>query len=739
MMNTDETKTEYIEETCNILGCDFVIKKYAPENTNNTQNNELKFIDLFAGIGGIRLGFEKAGCKCVYSSEIDKHACLMYKKNFGDNPFCDITKLDPKKLPDFDILCAGFPCQAFSICGKQKGFYDKTRGTLFFDICRILEEKKPKAFMLENVFNLEKHDKGNTLSVMLDSLHSLGYSVYYKVLNARNFGVPQNRERIIIVGNNLGKFFDFDLLKTNTINSMVDFLDKNGNFEILPKSSFTIIDSNKIKIQKKSGLIFCGFRNKKIRTIGVRPGTEYLSRVHKQPNRIYDANGTHPTIASQESSGRYFIKVGNIVRKLTMNECFRFMGFPDDFKKCGSDALLYARIGNSVCVNMIESVAKEMINQIFRNKNMNNSDINTFLDNIYLKAINYDINSIGLKKTELDYLDCIANNEENYKGVFTVLFTSLVYKYLYPTQDVRLHQQKMKNGYSGRTFDTKYITPFLKKKNFFGAMKESGWLTRSLEQDHPYDFNYPGAISKKEVKDAFLHILDNIEKTENLAYKYLLVLINYSYKYKQKKTVKLINPILSQDDIVINQIMEYLHKHFEYKYNSRGASILPVIAIYSIYQCIVNEFKRFDNMHLDVLASHNSSDRSSGNTGDIIVRDINDNLYEVVEVKYKMKINVQMVKDAYKKICNTTVQRYYILSSEEIDENELVEINEVICEIRKEHGCQIIVNGLYPTIKYYLRLLESTNIFIANYIDNLQKNTDLNSEHKIAWNTIVNK
>ena len=109
---------------------------------------EIKFIDLFAGIGGFRLGFEHAGCKCVFSSEIDNHACEMYELNFGENPKCDITQLDPKTIPDFDILCAGFPCQAFSICGKQKGFYDETRGTLFFDICRIIEEKKPKVFVL---------------------------------------------------------------------------------------------------------------------------------------------------------------------------------------------------------------------------------------------------------------------------------------------------------------------------------------------------------------------------------------------------------------------------------------------------------------------------------------------------------------------------------------------------------------------------------------------------------------
>lgn len=346
---------------------------------------QLKFIDLFAGIGGFRIGFEKAGCKCVFSSEIDEHACEMYELNFGDNPKCDITQLNPKNIPDFDILCAGFPCQAFSICGKQKGFYDETRGTLFFDICRILEEKKPRAFVLENVFNLEKHDSGRTLTVMLSALSSLGYTVVYKVLNARNFGVPQNRDRIVIVGSLEGRVFDYSKLKTNTISSMKSFLDKSGDFEVLPVDSYTLLDKQLIKKQQKSGLIFCGYRNKKIRTVGVRPGTEHLSRVHKQPNRIYDANGTHPTLASQESSGRYFIKDGNIVRKLTMNECFRFMGFPENYKRIGGTASLYARIGNSICVNMVNAVATEIVNQFFIGGKIMDKETK-FLEEIYSEA-----------------------------------------------------------------------------------------------------------------------------------------------------------------------------------------------------------------------------------------------------------------------------------------------------------------------------------------------------------------
>ena len=344
----------------------------------------IKFIDLFAGIGGFRIGFERAGFECVYSCEIDDHASEMYEANFGDSPKGDITTLDPKTLPNFDVLLAGFPCQSFSICGFQKGFYD-TRGTLFFDICRILEAKKPKVFVLENVQNLEKHDKGNTLTVMLHSLHELGYTVNYKVLNARNFGVPQNRERIIIVGNLEGSTFDFNAIKETPVSSMLPFLDEEGDFEYLTPDEYTLIDEEHIKTQP-SGLIFVGYRNKKIRTVGVREGTHHLSRVHKQPNRIYSAEGTHPTLASQETSGRYWILINNRVRKLTLNECFRFMGFPEDFIKVEPLGQLYQRIGNSICVPMVEAVAQEVKKQFYSEREKDMTDPMYFLDDIYSQA-----------------------------------------------------------------------------------------------------------------------------------------------------------------------------------------------------------------------------------------------------------------------------------------------------------------------------------------------------------------
>lgn len=701
-------------------------------------NESIKFIDLFAGIGGFRLGFENAGCKCVFSSEIDKHACEMYELNFQENPECDITKLNPKDIPDFDILCAGFPCQSFSICGKQKGFYDETRGTLFFDICRILEEKKPKVFVLENVFNLEKHDSGKTLTVMLSALYELGYSVVYKVLNAKDFGVPQNRERIVIIGNREGKIFDFDKLQTNTIDSMIDFLDVDGQFEVLPSDSYTLIENSLVKKQPKSGLIFCGYRNKKIRSVGVRQGTEHLSRVHKQPNRIYDAAGIHPTLASQESSGRYFIKVGDIVRKLTINECFRFMGFPDTYKKTGSAANLYARIGNSICVGMTKSIANEVVAQFFSGGEVMDK-VKTFLEKKYSEAETIDsIDKLNISENHLKMIQTIVDKEETFKGVFTVLLTSLVYKCLNPNQDIRKHQANMPGGYSGRGFDTKYITPFMKQKRFLGAMKESGWLTRSLEQNLPYTLSYPGKIQGKDVKQSFLTLLNDVEEKKLDSEKCLLALMAHSIKCKKDKTVILVNPIEKETKITIQEIMDALAYHFYYQYKSRGASILPVVAIYSIYQCILDEIKRFDGKTLDILASHNSCDKSSGETGDIVVRNEDGSIYEVVEVKFDIPITAIMVEDAYKKISEHPVQRYYLLSTSPTTDEERVSIDETICKIREEHGCQIIVNGIFPTIKYYLRLLCNTDVFIDKYINNLSSNTEINYEHKIAWNKVCN-
>ncbi|MCD7955807.1 MAG: DNA cytosine methyltransferase [Lachnospiraceae bacterium] len=305
---------------------------------------------------------ESQGFECVMSCDINEECRKTYNENFHEEPQGDITQIDATSIPDHDILCAGFPCQPFSISGKQKGF-DDTRGTLFFDICRILDEKKPEVVFLENVKHLVHHNGGKTLETIISKLEALGYSVKWNILNGADFGVPQNRERIIIIGSRKGKF-DFSKIKTVPRGRLLEFLDKEGDFEYLDPCEYTLLEQT--KQQPGSGLIFAGYRNKSIRKVGVRPGTMHLSRVHKQPNRIYSVMGIHPTLPSQETSGRYFILTEDgRVRKLTLNECWRIMGFPESYIKVSSMGEQYKQLGNSVCVPMIQAVAAEINNQFF--------------------------------------------------------------------------------------------------------------------------------------------------------------------------------------------------------------------------------------------------------------------------------------------------------------------------------------------------------------------------------------
>jgi len=368
--NTELTNTEYVAEGSQSSLFDLFVdanqayfyKKDLSKDLpkSKKENDTLQFIDLFAGIGGIRFGFEQNGAKCVFSSEIDSDCQKTYYLNFGEWPRGDITQIKESDVPEHDILTAGFPCQPFSICGHQKGFED-TRGTLFFDILRIIKKKQPKVIFLENVKHLKYHNGGDTLKVILSSLQELGYKTSWKILNAKDFGTAQNRERIIIIGNK-EKEFDFSKMKHSPKVVIKDILQKYGQFEFIDENEYTLIKNPR---EQESGLIFVGYRNKKIRTTGTRENTLHLSRVHKQPNRIYSSEGTHPTLPSQETAGRFFILHDGKVRKLTIDECFSLMGFPKKFKRYNTNGRLYLQIGNSVCVPMINELAKEVINQYF--------------------------------------------------------------------------------------------------------------------------------------------------------------------------------------------------------------------------------------------------------------------------------------------------------------------------------------------------------------------------------------
>ena len=317
------------------------------------------FIDLFAGIGGFRLALQSVGGKCVFSSEFNQAAQEVYEANYGEMPFGDITKIPCDFIPNHDILCAGFPCQPFSISGKMKGFED-TRGTLIYNVFRIIEEKRPKVVFLENVKHLVHHDHGNTLKTIIEGLSNLGYQASWSVLNASDFGVAQNRERIIIIAHQ-SKSFDFSRIEKLPRKVIKDIADiEETNFEYL-NEPYTLLECIK---PQKSGLIFVGYRNKAIRKAGVRPGTEHLSRVHKQPNRIYAVEGVHPALPSQETSGRFWVLEKGKVLKLTLNECYMLMGIPKKFIRSSSVSEQYRQVGNSVCVPMIEQISKQIIEQL---------------------------------------------------------------------------------------------------------------------------------------------------------------------------------------------------------------------------------------------------------------------------------------------------------------------------------------------------------------------------------------
>lgn len=303
----------------------------------------IKIIDLFAGIGGIRRGFEQASknkVKCVFTSEWDKYASDTYKANYPeDEVHGDITLIDEEMIPEHDILLAGFPCQPFSQAGLKKGF-DDTRGTLFFDIERILLAKKPKAFLLENVKRLRTHDGGRTLEVIIRHLKAAGYTnLQYEVLRARDFGLPQNRERILIVGF-LDENVKFEFPKPSEIPTRVgDILEKN------PDEKYTISDRLWEGHQRRK-------KENKIKGKGfgfgiVDENSEYTNTISAR----YYKDGSEILVSQKDKNPR----------KLTPREAARLQGFPDTFKIVASDNQAYKQFGNSVPVNVMEAVATEML------------------------------------------------------------------------------------------------------------------------------------------------------------------------------------------------------------------------------------------------------------------------------------------------------------------------------------------------------------------------------------------
>ena len=336
-----------IQDTVESAVCQLISQYYMRQKKANAR---FTFIDLFAGIGGMRLAYENAGGRCVYSNEWNKYCQQTYFANFGELPDGDITKVNASTIPDHDILVAGFPCQPFSIAGVSKknslgrptGFEDKTQGTLFFDVCRIIKAKRPRAFMLENVKNLKSHDKGNTFRIIMESLNELDYQVFYKILDGQNF-VPQHRERIIIVGFDRKRFpqsisFDFKITPASPKPTVKDILDKKVD------DKYTLSDKLWSYLQA------------------------YAEKHRKAGNGfgygLADLNGVSRTLSARyykDGSEILIPQKGKNPRKLTPRECARLQGYPESFIIPVSDTQAYKQFGNSVVVPLIENVAELIV------------------------------------------------------------------------------------------------------------------------------------------------------------------------------------------------------------------------------------------------------------------------------------------------------------------------------------------------------------------------------------------
>jgi DNA (cytosine-5)-methyltransferase 1 len=348
------------------------------------------------------------------------------------------------------------------------------------------------------------------------------------------------------------------------------------------------------------------------------------------------------------------------------------------------------------------------------------------------KTKNDDIDKLNINT--LNNIKIIAEKCFVQKGVFTVLVTLSIYKIFHPEQDIRNHQTQIPNGFSGRTIDTLYITPTLKEVNL-PSMAESGWLTRSLEQPYPYNLDYNGKISNKEVKIAFLELINDIQ-IKNINPENIIVVLFKKIIEIQKDNVVNIIPLDNPDTLTISKIISILQNQFSNHYDSHGGSKLPVLAFYSIYQILIKELSRYKECNLKKLGSHTASDKTSKSSGDIEIFK-ESILFESIEIKLNKKIDSNMLRIAKEKIIKFNPKRYYIFSFIGYNENELDEINKIINEVKIEHGCQIVVNGVIPTLKYYLRLIEDLNLFIINYTNMIQMDNELKAVHKQEWNKYI--
>lgn len=319
--------------------------------------NNFTFIDLFSGIGGFRIALEENGGECVFSSEIDKYAQETYYNNFREYPNGDITKIDAVNIPDHDVLCAGFPCQPFSLAGKRKGFKD-TRGTLFFEIERIVEEKRPKILFLENVAGIVSHEKGKTIKVIEDSLEGLGYFLEWRLINAKEYGIPQNRNRWYCIAlNNCfydKKDIDFDMIfpKKKELSFKLD--------DIIEKEVSDDFNITKIALKNIENNIDDFINSNRYKE------EHYIIANNIRPSKVsFSSTGISPCLTAKMGTGGNNVPViYELGRKYTVGECLKLMGFPDEYKMQENYSQSYKQVGNSVVVPIVSSIASNFISML---------------------------------------------------------------------------------------------------------------------------------------------------------------------------------------------------------------------------------------------------------------------------------------------------------------------------------------------------------------------------------------
>lgn len=367
---------------------------------------------------------------------------------------------------------------------------------------------------------------------------------------------------------------------------------------------------------------------------------------------------------------------------------------------------------------------------------MNPIDYKTELTNI-INSVNLNDDFSYIPKESLSHLDNIGRQIENQKGVFTVLVTLFFYKIYHPDQDIRFHQDNMENGFSGRSFDTRFITPILKEYGF-PSMSESGWLTRSLEQPYPYTLNYNGKIKNKEVKKSFLQIIDDIQEHKKCSPKDCVKrFIYWCKKYKEDNKI-IIHPLENPETLTVDSILRILKQFFETNYKTSGGSKLPVISLYTLFQIITQECKRYDSKELRELGFHTTCDNTSKSSGDIEIIKEDGNIFESIEIKFGIEIDLHILNIVIDKIIKYNPTRYYILSTESVPKDQLTEICRKIDNLRNDHGCHIIIDGIYPTLNYYLRLVSSLELFLNKFTENLIKDTEIKNVHRKNWEMIIN-